>query len=620
MHERRRLTVAPRGTRRPSPSPAPAPRGLSALGNRALAHALAGGAAPAAIQRELLTHTADAVETPAQAYMKYYAAAVKGKLLVKNLPKGLSDDPRGKVERPERVEAKITKDSIRAKERKATAFTGKVTGMAKAEQFLTQGTSYSGIYHGGHLIADQMTEGEDSFTFWNVAPQWGTFNTPEYRKMETFIVEYVSRKPAKPKGGAAPPAPELMVTAKVGYAPDEITIPAERLRDFGLPVPATAPALKFHSRTPRTWTLRARATTPLPKAAKPAPKLTKEAWAAQLAQHQDPTPRTGFATKAGYATTATDRPEIEHRAAGSRAPAAKSAKRFPAAKYGDRETWKMRTIQWVPKVSAPSRAEVADVIRVWFPSHATASEKEIADLKAQLATVEARAALAEWQLEVTRELARVGFGALGHGMPLFMALMSVGLAYVPLAQEYNDAVKLKAQIVTDAIAETPPDPARVAALLLEYEAFIKDAPERYVAQAKALEQERLEQEQLDEAQPTQPQATSQDEEEEEGEPMVVQPIAPQPIPTFDAVAPTPPVVSAPSLKRKLQAPAPKPANVMDDEDDDEPAEPQRKKPRADPQAVPTTPDVATQTAPGDVTMTPQPRRSPRLRGRPPKRK
>ena len=620
MHERRRLAVAPGGTRRPSPSPTRPPRGMPTLGNRALAHALAGGA-PAAIQRELVTHAADAVETPAQAYMKYYAAAVKGKLLVKNLPKGLAGDPRGKVERPERVEAKITKDSIRAKERKATAFTGKVTGMAKAEQFLTQGTSYSGIYHGGHLIADQMTEGEDSFTFWNVAPQWGTFNTPEYRKMETFIVEYVSRKVAKPKRGAAPPPPELMVTAKVGYEPDEITVPAERLRDFGLPVPATAPALTFHSRTPRTWTLRARATTPLPKATKPAPKFTKEAWARQLAQASDPTPRTGFATRTGYTTTASDRPEIEHRAAGSRAPAAKKAKRFPAARYGDRETWKMRTIQWVPKVSAPSKAEVADVIRVWFPSHATASEKEIADLKAQLAEAEARAALAEWQLKATRELSETARGALAHSMALYGALTAVDPAYLSLAEEYHDAIRLKEQIVTDAIAETPPDLARVATLLLEYAAFIKDAPERYVATAKALEQERLEQEQLDEAQPAQPQATSQDEEEEEDEPMVVPPIALQPIPTFDAVAPTPPAVTAPSQKRKFEAPAPKPAHATDDEDDDQPAEPQRKKPRADP--VPTTPDVATQTAPGDVTMTatqPAPRRSARLRTRPTKRK
>ncbi len=270
-----------RGTPQPSSADQVRARGgAPALGNAAAARML---------QRTMELTTAKTLVTLLGAYKAYFK---RGN--APELPESATrSSPVKAVPRPERAEARISDEDLRADDRKNTGFTGKITGLAKVEQYLTQGAVYGGAYHGGHLIADQLSaRDKTSFTFENVAPQWASFNTPAYANLERKIRELVTPPPPPAKGAskrrrvAPPPAKveEMLVTAKLTYGPDLKISPAW-LNLLGISAPANGPDLVFPRRIPHSWTLRARVamTPPPPPARKAAPRGKGRGRAPQVA-------------------------------------------------------------------------------------------------------------------------------------------------------------------------------------------------------------------------------------------------------------------------------------------------------------------------------------------------
>ncbi|GAA3404254.1 DNA/RNA non-specific endonuclease [Paenibacillus hodogayensis] len=140
------------------------------------------------IQRKLTNISSDTLESPAGAIRSALGNLPVSKML---LP---GSQPAEDQERPKKVEAEITKKTLRDSDRKNSGNLSKVTTMARAEQVLLQGADVKKFYDAGHLVADQLVGGtDDSFTMWNLAPQASEFNAPAYAQ----VMEEEVKKAAK---------------------------------------------------------------------------------------------------------------------------------------------------------------------------------------------------------------------------------------------------------------------------------------------------------------------------------------------------------------------------------------------------------------------------------------
>lgn len=335
--------------------------------------------------------------------------------------------------RARHVEAEVSADDIRDTPRKKDKdFLTNVTVMARIEQILTQGKDYPGVYDGGHLIADRLMAKEPkSAEYWNLAPQWGSFNSVEYTKLENFIANLAKppdpgtqqpgaasqgkgKASAKGKGKGkatvttkgtaggsagttAAAGQTLLVTAKVTYGAD-LALTPEWLRTLGFGVDESVTRnLALPRRIPESWSLRARVKPAAhsPRASGPAPKPAPTTWRDELRQAA-PTVETGVAIKTGYTDSALGIPQIEHRAAGPR-PQRRGLGSYPSAPYRDAEAWKLRAIQWTPPAGRPSEADIGAAIGRWFPTAAEALHK--------------REAAAELALAVSLDLEQAGHNA-----------------------------------------------------------------------------------------------------------------------------------------------------------------------------------------------------------------
>lgn len=174
------------------------------------------------VQRWALTKEhSDNLETPSQIIKnKLGIAAVN-----QNLP---GSKPGGQLERAKEVKAVITAKTLRTDDRGKSSNLEKITAMARAEEMILQGADMKGYYDAGHLVADQLIDGDPnksgdgSFELWNLAPQATEFNAPTYATIfENEVRNAVlapsptaTAVPTPPAPAMAAPIPSMPQTAK----------------------------------------------------------------------------------------------------------------------------------------------------------------------------------------------------------------------------------------------------------------------------------------------------------------------------------------------------------------------------------------------------------------------
>ncbi|MCU0466895.1 MAG: DNA/RNA non-specific endonuclease [Anaerolineae bacterium] len=139
------------------------------------------------IQRKIMNTTHDVPLTP--------AAAIKAVTKIPTSRMKLHDSVKKadkNVTRAKQVTAMIAKKSLRPKGGRSGDIPPIVGGMAKAEQEILNGIHMKKYFDAGHLIADELTSGDDrpanrSFELDNLAPQHSGFNQEAYRVMERKV-------------------------------------------------------------------------------------------------------------------------------------------------------------------------------------------------------------------------------------------------------------------------------------------------------------------------------------------------------------------------------------------------------------------------------------------------
>lgn len=163
------------------------------------------------IQRNFISQTEEKFKTPAQVIKDKTGLAFNKMGLPNNGNTG------GDEVRARKVVAEIDKDTLRPGKRE-----GKVppviTGMARAEQKILNGSVLDKYFDAGHLIADELIgNAEDSFDAFNLAPQNSVFNEESYRVFENKVKRW------------AEAGNTIKLTAELNYGSDTYNVSIQDL-------------------------------------------------------------------------------------------------------------------------------------------------------------------------------------------------------------------------------------------------------------------------------------------------------------------------------------------------------------------------------------------------------
>lgn len=373
------------------------------------------------MQRMLTEVKSDDVETP--------AGVIKNQLKIAGKDQRLpGTQPVGKTKRAREVKATITNATLRTADRKKSGNLATVTAMARAEEMILQGADMKGFYDAGHLVADQLIDGDgtDSFVFWNLAPQAMELNAPTYAQiLEEEIRNAVQDQGAsvpttvaggpptkKRKGGASASGPttpsdaEVELTVEVDY-PDsgEYEVTVKDLVRRGVisqkPGMDLNKKITFPRRIPNKWkaTAQVKSILPLPATQPEFPEIKKKADKGELAEYyvdnlarENPTVGTPFfftvnnAAKGPDATTKQEMLKID----------AAQTRMFEAR-------------QWTPAAGGVREEDVISHMAKTFPDFAT--KDEIIDKLKQGSLIELENKILAGQAKTIVDALRVGLTA-----------------------------------------------------------------------------------------------------------------------------------------------------------------------------------------------------------------